>query len=89
MPRFDALPPMLAPLGLSRSAAAQFIGVGEATFDRMVQEGLMPKGKRVFRRIIWDRRDLADAMAALDRKPGQTAARAASAGINPWDELLK
>ncbi|MBB2163849.1 hypothetical protein HLH26_04730 [Gluconacetobacter sp. 1b LMG 1731] len=89
MPRFDALPPMLAPLGLGRSAAAQFIGVGEATFDRMVQEGLMPKGKRVFRRVIWDRRDLADAMAALDRKPGQTAARAAGTGINPWDELLK
>ncbi|GBQ28095.1 hypothetical protein AA12717_2867 [Gluconacetobacter sacchari DSM 12717] len=49
----------------------------------------MPKGKRVFRRVIWDRRDLADAMAALDRKWGQTAARAAGTGINPWDELLK
>lgn len=88
MPRFDALPPMLAPLGLRRKAAAQFIGMSETTFDKMIVDGLMPKGKRVYGVRVWDRRDLADALAALDRTPGDMAARAILPGRNPWDEVL-
>jgi len=43
------------PRGLSREEAARYIGVGATTFDRLVQEGRMPKPLRVGKRTIWDR----------------------------------
>ncbi len=43
------------PRGLSREAAARYIGVGTTTFDRMVEERQMPKPIRVGKRVIWDR----------------------------------
>lgn len=54
------------PLGLSREEAARYVGVGTTTFDRLVDEGRMPRPVRVGKRAIWDRVKLEAAFAALD-----------------------
>lgn len=46
------------PRGLSRPLAALYIGVGTTLFDEMVEDGRMPKPKRVNNRTIWDRVEL-------------------------------
>ncbi|MXP62774.1 hypothetical protein E0493_05345 [Roseomonas sp. M0104] len=76
MPRHDALPPTLQPLGLCRAAASAFLGISTTTFDQMVQDGRMPGPKRIGSRKVWDRRALEVAFSAL---PGDGDA-------NPWDE---
>lgn len=43
------------PRGLSRDEAARYVGVGTTTFDRLVEEGRMPKPIRIGKRAIWDR----------------------------------
>lgn len=43
------------PRGMSREAAARYIGVGTSTFDALVEDGRMPKPFRVGKRVIWDR----------------------------------
>ena len=65
MPRYNALPPNLEPLGLSREAAAQFIGVSTSKFDQMVEDGRMPGPKRIDNRKVWVRRNLERAFDAL------------------------
>ena len=78
MPAKCLLPPSLAPRGLSREVAAQYVGVSATTFDNMVRCGLMPKPKRVNSRKVWDRHMVDAAFAALpsdnDNEPS-----------NPWD----
>ena len=60
-----ALPPSLAPRGLSRSWSAAYIGVSPTKFDEMVGDGRMPKPKRIDGRVVWDRLGLDSAFAAL------------------------
>lgn len=43
------------PRGLSREQAARHIGVGATKFDEMVQDGRMPRPKRIDGRVVWDR----------------------------------
>lgn len=43
-----------APIGLAREEAAGFVGVSPNTFDRMVDDGLMPPARRVYGRKVWD-----------------------------------
>jgi predicted DNA-binding transcriptional regulator AlpA len=74
----SCLPPSLAPRGLSRVQAAEYIGVGTTKFDEMVGDGRMPKPKRIDGRIVWDRFKLDEAFDALD-----DAARPK----NEWDDL--
>lgn len=62
----SSLPPSLAPRGLSRVQAAEYIGVGASKFDEMVADGRMPGPKRVDGRTIWDRMQLDAAFTALD-----------------------
>lgn len=69
------LPPSLPPRGLSRVQAATYIGVSPALFDQMVNDGRMPKPKRINARTVWDRVQLDEAFAAL---PDEQAK-------NPWD----
>jgi excisionase family DNA binding protein len=40
------------PHGMSRDEAARYVGVGPTKFDEMVQDGRMPKPKRVDGRVI-------------------------------------
>jgi predicted DNA-binding transcriptional regulator AlpA len=72
------LPLSLAPRGLSRGQAAEYIGVGVTKFDEMVADGRMPKPKRIDSRTVWDRIKLDEAFAALDDEAEQR---------NEWDDL--
>ena len=66
MSKPSSLPPSLAPRGLSREQAAEYIGMSTTAFDRLVQDGLMPKPKRIFARVVWDIRQVDAAFSALD-----------------------
>jgi predicted DNA-binding transcriptional regulator AlpA len=59
------LPAGLTPRGLSRVAAAAYIGVSPCLFDRLVAEGRMPRPARIYRRLVWDRERLDGAFSAL------------------------
>ena len=62
-----ALPPTLAPRLINREAAAAYVCVSPAKFDTLVQEGTMPRPKRLSdRRLAWDVKALD---AAVDRLP--------------------
>ncbi|MDX2289774.1 MAG: hypothetical protein NW217_13245 [Hyphomicrobiaceae bacterium] len=73
--RLAALPPSLAPRGLSRVEAAAYVGVSPTKFDEMVGDGRMPPAKRADARRIWDRLALDAAFAALpdEGADGKTA----------------
>ena len=75
--RHDVLPISLPPRGLSRVESARYVGVGVSKFDEMVDDGRMPKPKRIDARTVWDRLALDSAFAALpDDGEGEA---------NPWD----
>ena len=78
-PQKSCLPASLPPRGLSRVQAAEYIGIGASKFDELVDDGRMPKPKRIDGRTIWDRIKLDEAFAALD----EGEARAS----NEWDRL--
>ena len=75
----SCLPPSLAPRGLSRVQAAEYVGVGSTKFDEMVADGRMPKPKRIDGRTVWDRVKLDEDFAGL--ADGTESAR------NDWDKL--
>jgi hypothetical protein len=66
--RNNVLPPSLAPRGLSRVQAAAYIGVSPWVFDEMVKDGRMPQAIRINSRLVWDRVQLDEAFAALERE---------------------
>lgn len=74
----NSLPLSLAPRGLSRVQAAEYIGIGVTKFDEMVADGRMPRPKRIDSRKVWDRIKLDEAFAALDDEAGPK---------NEWDTL--
>lgn len=43
------------PRGMSRVAAARYIGVGTTKFDELVASRQMPRPKRIGGRVVWDR----------------------------------
>ena len=61
--------------GLSRSESAEYIGVSQNIFMKMVKSGLMPKPIRALSRVIWDIRALDSAFTAM----------ADPQYDNPWD----
>ncbi|MET4630457.1 putative DNA-binding transcriptional regulator AlpA [Bradyrhizobium sp. I1.8.5] len=65
------------PRGLSRDESARYVGVSNTTFDRMVHAGWMPRPKRVFSRLIWDRLQLDAAFTDLSEQQA-----------NPLDKIL-
>ena len=77
--RPSSLPVSLAPLGLSRVVASEFVGVGVTKFDLMVEDGRMPKPRRIDGRKVWDRRQLEEAFAELPIEGGDRETP------NPWD----
>lgn len=82
----EILPPSLPPRGLSRVAAAAYIGVSPSLFDIMVKDGRMPKPKRINARTVWDRRRLDEAFDALPDEEGGNPSDETESG-NPWDEV--
>lgn len=71
----DTLPASLAPRGLSRVQAAEYVGVSPSLFDELVRSGRMPPPIRINSRTVWDRVRLDEFFAALP--DGSDA--------NPWD----
>jgi excisionase family DNA binding protein len=64
-----ALPPTLAPRLISRDAAAAYLSISATLFDRMVEDGGMPRPRLLGgKRRAWDVRELD---AAIDRLPVQ------------------
>jgi len=57
--------PLVQPRGLSRVAAATYVGISPTTFDGMVRDGRMPPPKRINARTVWDIRQLDEAFTAL------------------------
>lgn len=57
------------PRGLSRDEAAYYIGVGTSKFDQLVQDGRMPRGKRIDGRVVWDRAQIDMAFSELGAQP--------------------
>jgi predicted DNA-binding transcriptional regulator AlpA len=53
------------PRGLSRIAAANYVGISPSTFDQLVKDGRMPSPKRINARTIWDIWQLDEAFDAL------------------------
>lgn len=74
MPTQDIFYP---PRGLNREDAARWIGVGATTFDKMVDEGKMPKPRMINSRIVWDRFELDQAFSDLPRRDEKTKAQEA------------
>ena len=74
----NSLPLSLAPRGLSRVQAAEYIGVGVTKFDEMVDDGRMPKPTRIDGRTVWDRLKLDAAFEALGDEARSN---------NEWDSL--
>lgn len=56
---------MAEPRGLRRESAAAYVGVSASKFDEWVNDGRMPKPKRVDGCTIWDRRALDEAFDEL------------------------
>jgi predicted DNA-binding transcriptional regulator AlpA len=69
--------------GMSRSQAAEHIGIGTALFDSLVAEGKMPQARKVGTRLIWIRREIEDALESLPYS-GERAERRPSA-VNLWE----
>lgn len=65
------LPAALAPIGLSLTEAATYIGVGQTLFLVMVNDGRMPRAKCANGRRIWSRAQLDK---AFDELPDEDAA---------------
>lgn len=82
----EILPPSLPPRGLSRVAAAAYIGISPSLFDIMVKDGRMPRPKRINARTVWDRKRLDEAFDALPDEEGGNPSDGAK-GTNPWDEV--
>lgn len=77
------LPPTLAPIGIDRIAAAEYVGISETLFDRMVAGGLMPQPRIVGRRLVWDVEELTRAFRQIPHRSEPIDAIGASG--NPWD----
>jgi excisionase family DNA binding protein len=61
------------PRGLNREEAARYVGIGTSLFDRLVEEGRMPKPKHIGKRVVWDRLKLDAAFADLDEVAGENS----------------
>lgn len=59
--------------GKRRSAAAYYVGVSETKFDQWVDQGRMPRPKKIDGIVLWDVRELDMAFDAI-METG-----------NPWD----
>lgn len=81
--RYAALPPTLAPLGLSRDAAAAYIGISATKFDELVADGRMPRPKMIDGRRVWARPALDSSFARLPTAGGDNGDEAGDV----WDNV--
>jgi excisionase family DNA binding protein len=57
--------PVADRIGMSRTEAAEYIGISASTFDAMVADGRMPSPKEIGARRVWSRRAVERAFADL------------------------
>jgi len=72
MPRARLDPVQLLPRGLSAEEAARYIGVGQTKFQELVDRGIMPRGKRIDGRVVFDRYQLDAAFTDLPDDRGRS-----------------
>jgi excisionase family DNA binding protein len=65
MTRLRDAVPVADRIGLSRTEAAEYIGVSASTFDVMVADGRMPNPKEIGARRVWSRHAIERAFADL------------------------
>ncbi len=59
--------------------AAAYIDLSPGTFDRLVEEGKMPRAKKVYSRLIWDRHEIDLAFDVLGCESTEAT--------NSWDDI--
>jgi excisionase family DNA binding protein len=69
----------------NRKEAASYVGVSVGTFDKLVQQGVMPSPIELFGRKVWDRTALD---AVLDTLSGRFPVRAAAALVPSEDAMI-
>ena len=67
-------------VGLSRTEAAEYIGVSTSLFDEMVKDGRMPPPKLINSRKVWMRAKIEKAFAELPDDGESTGCD------NPWKD---
>ena len=72
------------PVGLSLEGAAALIGVSASLFTRAVQEGLMPRPRRLFGRLLFDADEVITAYRRLPRGWGEPEDETS---VPPWGEV--
>jgi hypothetical protein len=76
------------PVGLSLGEAARFIGVSANTFQRAVDEHIMPPPRELFGRRIWDADEVLAAFRRLQHDSTRGARSQQDDEPNEWDEVL-
>ena len=76
------LPLSLAPLGLRREAAAEFVSVSVSKFDQLVADGRMPKPLHIDGVVAWDVEALINAWRRLRDQAAATEG-------NEWDRAMR
>lgn len=56
------------PRGFSREEAARYVGISTTTFDKLVEDGRMPRPARIGKRTVWDRYKVDAAFSDLDER---------------------
>jgi predicted DNA-binding transcriptional regulator AlpA len=79
--RSTSLPATLAPRGLNREQAAEYVGIGTTLFDRLIADGVMPKPIEIGGRRVWDRWQLDTSFGAL------ADSTATDDGADYWDKV--
>lgn len=71
--RAAAVIPPEARIGMSRTEAAEYIGVSTTLFDQMVEDGRMPRPKEIGTRRVWSRPAVESAFANLPDAAGSAS----------------
>ncbi len=66
------------PRGLRLQDAARYVGIGQSKFLLLVDDGRMPKPKRIDGCVVWDRQALDNSFDAIAGDEDQA---------NPWDAV--
>lgn len=74
--------PVADRLGMSRSEAAEYLGISPSLFDMMIDDGRMPQAKRINSRRVWSRPAIEQAFAELPE-----AVQNAAQALDVWDDV--
>jgi len=81
MANYDALPPGVTPLAVGMESAAALLSVSANHFNKLIVQRVMPQGRLVGGRVLWDVEEVRAAFRAMPR-------RGESAKGNGWDDVV-